>query len=105
MGFLNLFSRSDAAVQRLPSGSLTVDANGRIVATTVSSSYPEELLQEIANEVLALFREARAAQMPMLEVNIHFASLLVSAREMRGGAIIFLSPRIKSFTSPSSSSN
>jgi len=102
MGFLNLFSRTDAAVQRLPSGSLTVDGNGNIVTTTVASSYPQELLREIADEVLALFREARAAQIPLLELNIHFASLLVSAREMRGGAIIFLSPKTKSFTSSSS---
>jgi hypothetical protein len=102
MGFLKLFSRSDAAVQRLPSGSLTVDGNGNIVTTTVSSAYPEALLRDIADEVLALFREARAAQIPMLEMNIHFASLLVTAREMRGGAIIFLSPKTTSFTSPPS---
>ena len=40
--------------------------------------------------MLLLFREAREAQMPLAEVSIHFASLRITAREMRGGAIIFL---------------
>jgi hypothetical protein len=93
MGFLKLFSRSSAAVQKLPSGSFTVDRDGNIVASTVSSSYPADLLREISREVLTLFRDARAAQVPMTEFNIHFASLQVTARELRGGAIVFLSPK------------
>ena len=101
MGFLNLFSRSGAAVQRLPSGSLTIDRHGRIVSTTVSSAYPTELLREIANSVIVLFRKARTAQMPLTELNIQFASLQISAKEMRGGAIVYLSPK-SSYTAPSS---
>ena len=102
MGFLKFFSRSSATVQRLPSGSMTVDRQGKIVATTVSSSYPSELLHEITREVLTLFREARTAQIPMSELNIHFASLQITARELRGGAIVFLSPKTGSFKNPSS---
>jgi hypothetical protein len=101
MGFLKFFSRSGPALQQLPAGSLTVDRNGNIVATTVSSGYPSELLREIAQEVLKLFREARVAQIPMAELNIQFASLQVTARELRGGAIVFLSPKTSSFKSPS----
>lgn len=97
---MKLFSRSSAAVQRLPSGSLTVDRHGRIVTSTVSSSYPTELLREIGNEVLLLFREARAAQLAFTELALHFASLQITARELRGGAIIFLSPKI--YVSPKS---
>ena len=97
MGLLKLFSKGgSAAVQKLPSGSLTVDRHGKTVTTTVTSSYPEELLNIIAGEVLRLFREARAAQMPFSELNIHFASLQITARELRGGAIIFLTPKITS---------
>ena len=98
MGFLNLFSKTGAAVQRLPSGSMTVDRDGNVVATTVSSAYPPELLHEIAVEVLRLFREARTAQIPLAEFNLHFASLRITAREMRGGAIVFLSPKTESTT-------
>ena len=94
MGFLRLFSKSGAAVQRLPSGSMTVDRDGNVVATTVSSAYPLGLLRDIAGEVLSVFHEARAAQMPLSEFNLHFATLRITAREMRGGAIVFLSPKI-----------
>jgi hypothetical protein len=43
--------------------------------------------------VLKLLQEARDSQMPLAEVNIYFASLRVTARELRGGAIIFLFPQ------------
>jgi hypothetical protein len=93
MGLLKLFSKSGATIQRLPSGSLTVDRDGNIVTTTVSSSYPSELLHQIAGDVLNLFHGARVAQMPLTEFSIHFASLQITARELRGGAIVFLSPK------------
>jgi len=103
MGFLKIFSKprgsGAAGVQRLPSGSVTVDRHGHMVTTTVSSTYPQNLLLEIARDVLRLFREAHAAQLPVTELHIHFASLQITAREMRGGAIIFLSPLVQ-FTSP-----
>ena len=94
MGLLNLFAKPRPALQRLPSGSMTVDRDGNIVTTTVSSSYPEDILREVADEVLRLFEQARKAQLPMNEFRIHFASLHITAREARGGAIIFLSPAV-----------
>ena len=96
MGFLKYIKRlfrSRPAVQQLPLGSLTVDREGVVVTSTVSSAYSKTLLDEIGNEVLVLFREARAAQMPLTEVNIHYGSFLLTARELRGGAIIFLLPQ------------
>jgi hypothetical protein len=57
-------------------------------------------LRDIAAEVLLLFREARAAQMPLSELNLDFASLQITAREMRGGAFVFLSPKTPLRTSP-----
>ena len=96
MGFLKKIKRlfrSRAAVQELPVGSITVDRDGQLVTSTVSSAYPKALLGEIGGEVLRLFRTARAAQMPLAEVSIHFGSLLITARELRGGAVIFLLPQ------------
>jgi len=101
MGLLKKLFRRPAAVQELPSGSLTVDRNGNTITSTISSTYPAALLRDIAKDVLRLFGEARDAQMPLAEINIHFASLRVTARELRGGAIIFLFPQTAMMQMPS----
>ena len=95
MGILNrIFKfRSRPVVQQLPMGSITVNQRGEVITSTVPSTYPKVLLREIAREVLMLFHEAREAQMPMAELSLHFASLRITARELRGGAIIFLFPQ------------
>jgi hypothetical protein len=96
MGFLKKISRffgARAAIRLLPLGSMTIDRDGEIVTTTVSSAYPRPLLREIGQHVLVLFREARAAQLPLAEVSVHFGSLHITAREMRGGAVVFLFPQ------------
>ncbi len=96
MGFLKKILRSfrgRAAIQQLPAGSMTVDRDGRVVTTTVSSAYPEGMLEEIGRGVQFMFREARAAQIPLAELSLHFGSLRITARELRGGAIIFLHPQ------------
>jgi hypothetical protein len=96
MGFLKKISglfRSHATVQQLPLGSLTVDRDGQIITSTISSAYPKALLREIGRDVVLLFREARAARMPQAEISLHFGSLRITARELRGGAIIFIFPQ------------
>ena len=93
MGFLKNIFGDSAAVQQLPTGTIAVDRQGHIVTSTVSSAFPKNLLQGIGRDVLELFREARAAQMPLAEVSLHFGSLRITARELRGGAIIFLFPQ------------
>ena len=85
--------RSRPGLQQLPMGSLTVNRQGEVITSTVSSAYPKLLLREIARAVVLLFREAREAQIPLAELNLHYASLDITARELRGGAIIFIFPQ------------
>ena len=97
MGFLKKIARlfrSRAAIQQLPPGSLTVDRDGRdrhlhrfldvsqgvARARSAATSWP--------CSAKPARRRCRSA-----EVNIHFGSLLVTARELRGGTIIFLQPQ------------
>jgi len=94
------FFRNRAVVQQLPLGSFTVSQSGEIITCTVSSAFPRALLREIAGEVLRLFREAREAQIPLAELSLHFASLRITARELRGGAIIFLFPQTALLAQP-----
>lgn len=93
MGVLNLFRKSAPPLQRLPSGTFTADRNGRIVISTLSSSFPAERISELARHVIAAFREARAADLPISELVIHYSSLKITARELRGGALVFLTPQ------------
>jgi hypothetical protein len=93
MGLLSLFSRSANEVQPLPRGSFTVDSEGRVLVSTLPHSFPAEFAEDIANEVLVAFRTAQAARLPLTEFVIRWPSLKITARELRGGAIIFLAPQ------------
>jgi hypothetical protein len=100
MGFLTKIFGTRAAVQQLPTGTITVDRQGHIVTSTVSSAFPKSLLHGIGQDVLELFREAHTAQLPLAEISLHFGSLHITARELRGGAIIFLFPQTALLPTP-----
>jgi hypothetical protein len=89
----NLFAKGDPILLRLPTGSFTVDREGSVVVRTVSSSFPTDLVDGIAEQVVAAFRQAQEAQLPLSELVFNYTSLKITARELRGGAIVFLSPK------------
>ncbi|MGO8766355.1 MAG: hypothetical protein ACLQSR_14610 [Limisphaerales bacterium] len=93
MGILSRLFGSRPVIHSLPAGSLTVSRKGEVLTSTVSSAYPKPMLVEIAREVLRQFQEARQAQLSLGELTLHFASLRITAREIQGGAVIFLSPQ------------
>lgn len=95
MGFLsNLFSKpAKTGLTHLPSGSFTVDRTGRVMTSTLPQSFPSEHLADIGAQVIAAFRAAAKAQMPLSEIIIHYAALKLLARELRGGAMVFLMPQ------------
>ncbi len=100
MGFLSRFttkqpvaSEETAHLLRIPSGSFTIDAKGNVVASTLPGTFPAEYVNAISQAVLSAFQNAQKAQMPLSEVIINYAALKISARELRGGAIIFLAPK------------
>lgn len=93
MGLLNMFDKPAPTLLRLPSGSFTVDPDGNILVSTLSSSFPADLVGLIAQTVLSVFREAAESQLTLSEVVVSYPSLKVTARELRGGAIVFLVPR------------
>jgi len=93
MGLLTLFAKAPGSLLKLPSGSFTIDCEGRVLVGTLPSSFPQALVAEIARDVLATFRGAESAQLPLSELIINFPSLKITARELRGGALVFLSPR------------
>ena len=95
MDRLNIFKKKPEAprLSTLPSGSFTVDAHGQILASTLPQSFPEAQLREIGREVLNAFLSGQKAALPFSELIIQYAALKITAREMRGGAIIYLAPK------------
>jgi len=95
MGLLNLFSKTEAPnkLERLPSGSFTIDRTGQVVASTLPQQFPEAQVKAIGKLILTTFQSAKEINLPLTEVFIHYASLKITAREQRGGALIFLVPR------------
>ena len=95
MGILSWFSKtSDTTVlSRLPSGSFTVDSHGRILASTLPQSCLAVHVRGISQLVLSTFKKAQQLQMPSGELIVEYGSLRLTARELRGGAIVFLTPR------------
>jgi hypothetical protein len=96
MGLLNLFAKPTPTLVRLPFGSFTVDRDGRVLTGTLPSSFPVTLVKDIAEQVRAAFAEADTAHLPLADLVIKYPSLKISARELRGGAIVYLSPRAPS---------
>ena len=96
MGLLKIFSRSAPPLTGLPAGCFTIDRAGNVVVATVSSAFPAATVQEIGRHVLGTFREAQLAQLPLAELVVHYGSLKIIARQLRGGALVFLTPAIPS---------
>lgn len=93
MGLLTLFSRPGGlGLMHLPSGSFTLDRDGQVMTSTLPQSFPAAEIRDIGQKVLAAFRHAQQAQLPLSELIIHYAALKLLARELRGGAIVFLMP-------------
>jgi hypothetical protein len=95
MGLGDLFKAKALPPAPLPSGSFTVDSAGEILVSTIPGTFPMQNLQQISALVLKAFREARELEMTFSELIVQFGGINVTAREMRGGAIVFLSPRGK----------
>ena len=93
MGLLTFFSKNSSSLLRLHAGSFTVDREGKVLVRTLPSSFPQEVIEDISEQVLTAFRDATDAHLPLSQLVINYPSLRITARELRGGAIVFLAPK------------
>ena len=97
MGLLKKFSKPAArGPAPLPSGTFTVNPNGEIITCTIPTSFSRDGLKDISRLVLRAFKEAKQAELVLTELAVNFGAMKLKAREMRGGAMIFLAPRAPS---------
>lgn len=79
-------------LMRLPTGCFTVDRNGEIIISTLPQTFPRQYIDRMVALVLKTFKAAHDAQLVFQELHVNYAALKLTAREMRGGAIIFFMP-------------
>lgn len=100
MGLLTFIrGKSRSRLMRLPSGSFTLDRDGNIMTSTLPQTFPTADILQIGQCVLSALHAAEKAQMPLTELIVNYAALRVLARELRGGAIVFLMPQAANQTS------
>lgn len=85
------------APARLPSGSFTIHSGGGLATSTLPSSFSRALVADIGAAVLDAFQRAQQSGLPLGELNLHYGSLTIAARELRGGALVFLHPADSDF--------
>lgn len=106
MGILKPFSRSLKPLrpELLPSGAFSIHSGGEVVSSTLPSQFPASTVNEIGRTVLNAFRRAQDSNLPLNELHIHFSGLTITARELKGGALVFLNPATlnlaRNFTPP-----
>ena len=89
-----LFKRKHGGnLAKLHSGAFALDRNGKIVSSTLPQSFPESEMRKIGEHIIAFFDRAQQAQLSLHEVNVYYPSLKLTARSLRGGALIFLLPQ------------
>lgn len=90
----NLFrKRFTGTPSKLPAGAFALDRDGHVVVSTLPQNFPASQMKDIGERVLAFFRGAQQAQLPLQELNVYYPTLKITARSLRGGALIFLSPQ------------
>ena len=76
-----------------PRGSYTVAADGGIVVSTLPRSFPRDHMEAIGKAVISALTTARELGTPFKELAADFAGLEIRARDLAGGAIIFITPQ------------
>jgi hypothetical protein len=94
MGVLKPLTREHKplSLERLPSGCFSLHRGGELAGSTLPSSFSQEKMMEIGHIVLGVFRSAQEANILLNDLHIHYSGLQISARDLRGGALIFLQP-------------
>lgn len=80
----------DKAVKAFPAGCFTVDRDGHLISSTLPQAFSREMTRQIGQTVLIAFQSAHKAQLIFNEIQITYPAMKITARELRGGAIVFL---------------
>jgi hypothetical protein len=92
MSFITQFFIKPAkpTLLRVPCGSFTVSRAGQVMTSTLPQAFANAHVRTISEHVLAAFRLAKAAEIPLTELVISYTALKVVARDLRGSVVVFI---------------
>ena len=96
MGFLGLFEEAAKTPLKIPTGCFSLDTEGRLISSTLPATFPQEVIDEIGSAILQTFQEAAQRGLGLMEISVNYASLRITARDLHGGALVFLNPLMMS---------
>ena len=99
MGVLKPFVRTTVPVEagRMPSGCFAVHREGGIICSTLPQWFSRDTTEEIGRTVLDAFRIASETNVTLNDFTIRYSGMNIIARDLRGGALIFLVPNESHF--------
>jgi len=99
MGVLKPFVRTTIPIEagRMPSGCFAIHREGSIICNTLPQWFPTRSAEEIGHAVINAFRIASETNVTLNELSIRYSGLKILARDLRGGALIFLVPNQNHF--------
>ena len=92
MSFITQFFIKPAkpTLLRVPCGSFTVSRTGQVMTSTLPQAFANAHVRAISEHVLAAFRLAKAAEIPLTELVISYTALKVVARDLRNSVVVFI---------------
>jgi hypothetical protein len=78
---------------RFPRGSYTISSSGNIVVSTLPGTFSKDRMLAIGRVVLTALNSARELGNPFTELAADYAGVEIRARDLAGGAIIFITPQ------------
>ena len=93
---MNILSKSHPQLLspvRFPHGSYTISSTGSIVVSTLPGTFPRDRMEAIGKVMLSALASARELGAPFTELAADYAGLEIRARDLAGGAIIFVTPQ------------
>ncbi len=95
MGFVTQFfiRPYKATLVQPPAGSFIIDGNGQVVSSTLPHSFQVEHVKDLGAKVLATFRRAKEAKMPLTEFVVQYSAFKLQAQNLPYGALVYLIPQ------------
>lgn len=94
---MRIFTRKHGPARTfdIPQGAFTYDSEGRILVGTLPIAWLESFGPALVKAFRRSFASAEEKGFPLHEIALHYGGARITAKDLRGGAIVFVSPKRK----------